>query len=64
MPIQQSLGSFDCTDPTYTTEDFQKAITANIVKTAGPDEVDLLYHKAWILKQIALIQTALIAPAQ
>ena len=30
----------------------------------GPNRVDLRYHEAWILKRIAMIQTALIGPAQ
>ena len=33
--MQQSLGPFDGTDPTYTTEDFLNDITANMVMTAG-----------------------------
>ena len=62
--MQQSLRPFDGTDPTYTTEDFLNAITANMVMTAGPEQTDSPYHEAWILKQIAMIQTALIGPAQ
>ena len=38
--MQQSLKSFDGTDPTCTTEDFLKAITANMVRTAGPEQTD------------------------
>ena len=64
VPMQQSLRPFDGTDPTYTTEDFLNAITANMVMTAGPEQTDSPYHEAWILKRIAMIQTALIGPAQ
>ena len=32
--------------------------------TAGPEQTDSPYHEAWILKPIAMIQTALIGPAQ
>ena len=64
VPMQQSLRPFDGTDPTYTTEDFLNAITANMVMTAGPEQTDSPYHAAWILKRIAMIQTALIGPAQ
>ena len=35
--MQQSQRPFDGTDPTYTTEDFLNAITANMVMTAGND---------------------------
>ena len=62
--MQHSLTPFDGTDPTYTTEDFLNAITANMVMTSGPDETDSSYHEALILKQIAMIKTALIGPAQ
>ena len=51
-------------DPTYTTEDFLNAITAKMVMTAGPEQTDSPFHEAWILKRIAMIQTALIGPAQ
>ena len=60
VPIQHSLRPCDGTDPTYTTEDFLNAITANMVMTAGPEQTDSPYHEAWILKRIAMIQTALI----
>ena len=64
VPMQQSLRPFDGTDPTYTTEDFLNAITANMVMTAGPEQTDSPYHDAWLLKRIAMIQTALIRPAK
>ena len=32
--------------------------------TAGPQQFDSPYYKAWILNPIAMIQTALISPAQ
>ena len=32
--------------------------------TAGPEQTDSPFHGAWILKRIAMIQTALIGPAQ
>ena len=64
VPMQQSLRSFDGTDPTYTTEDFLKAITANMVITAGSEQIDSPYQQAWNLKRIAMTQTALIGPAQ
>ena len=64
VPMQQSLRPFDGTDPTYTTEDFLKAITANMVMTAGPEQTDSTYHHAWSFKRIAMIKTALIGPAQ
>ena len=62
--MQQSLRPFECTDPNYTTEDFLNAITANMVITVGPEQKDSPYHEAWILKRIAMIQTALIGRAQ
>ena len=62
--MQQSLRACDGTDPTYTTEDFLNAITANMVMTAKLEQTDSPYHEAWILKRIAMIQTALIGPAQ
>ena len=62
--MQQSLRPFDGTDPTYTTEDFLYAITANMVMTAGPEQTDSPFHEAWILKRISMIRTALIGPAQ
>ena len=64
VPMQQSLRPFDGTDPTYTTEGFLNAIRANMVITAGPEQNDSPLHEAWILKRIAMIQTALIGPAQ
>ena len=64
VPMQQSLRPFDGTDPTYTTEDFINAITANMVMTEVQEQTDSPFHEAWILKRIALIQTALIGPAQ
>ena len=64
VSMQQSLRPFDGTDPTYTTEAFLNAITANMVKTAGPDQTDSPYHETWILKRIAMIQTALMGPSQ
>ena len=64
VPMQQSLRQFDCTDPTYKTEDFLNAIKANMVMTAEPGQTDSPYQEAWILKRIAMIQTALIDPAQ
>ena len=63
VPMQQSLRPFDGTDPTYTTEDFLNAITANRVMTAGTDQTDSPFHEAWILKRIAMLQTARIGPA-
>ena len=48
--MQYSVRPFDDTDPTYTTEDFLKAIRANMVMTAGPEQVDAPYHEAWIPK--------------
>ena len=62
--MQQSLRPFDGTDPTYTTEDIPNAITANMVITAGPEQTDSPFHETWIFKRIAMIQTALIGPAQ
>ena len=64
VPMQPSLRPFDGTDPTYTTEDFLNAITANKVMTAGPEQTDSPFHESWILKRIAMIQTDLIGPAQ
>ena len=46
VPMQQSLRPFHGTDPTYTTEDFLKAITANLVMTAGPEQTDSPFHEA------------------
>ena len=62
--MQQSLRPFDGTDPTYTTEDFLNAITANMVVAAGPEQTDSPYNEDWILKRIAMIRTALFGPAQ
>ena len=64
VPMQQSLRPFEGTDLTYTTEDFLNAITANEVMTAGPEQTDSPFHEAWMLKRIAMIQTALIGPVQ
>ena len=44
--MQQSLRPFDGTDPNYTTENFLNAITANMVMTARPKQIDSPYHKA------------------
>ena len=63
VPMQQSLRPFDGTDSTYTTEDFLNAITANMVMTARAEQSDSPFHEVWILKRIAMIQTALIEPA-
>ena len=62
--MQQSLRPFDSTNHTYTTEDFLNAITANMVMTAGLEQIDSPFHEIWILKRIVMIQTALIGPAQ
>ena len=62
--MQQSLRPFDGIDPTYTTKDFLNAMTAHMVMTAGPEQTGSPYHKAWILKRTAMIQTSLIGPAQ
>ena len=35
-----------------------------MVITAGSEQTDSPFHEAWILKPIAMIQTALIGPAQ
>ena len=35
-----------------------------MVMTAGPEQTDSPFHEAWILKRIAMTQTALIGPAQ
>ena len=64
VPMQQSLRPFDGTDPTYTTEEFLNAITANMIMRAGPEQTDSPYHEVWILNRIAMTQTALIGPAQ
>ena len=64
VPMQQSLGPFDGTDPTYTTENFLNAITAKMLMTGGPEQNDSPFNEAWILKRIAMIQTALLGPAQ
>ena len=39
-------------------------LSANTLMRAGPEQVDSPYHEAWVLNQIAMIQTALIGPAQ
>ena len=64
VPMQQSLRQFDGTDPTNTTEEFLNAITPNMVMTAVPEQTDSPFHEARILKRIAMIQMALIGPAQ
>ena len=64
VPMQQSLRPFDGTDPTYTTEDFLNAITANMVMKLEPKQNDSPFHEVWILKRIAIFQSALIGPAQ
>ena len=64
VAMQQSLRPLNGTDPTYTTEDFLNAITANMAMTAGTAQIDSPFHEAWILKWIAMIQTARIRPAQ
>ena len=64
VPKQQSLRPFDGTDPTYTTEVFLNAITANMLMTAGPEQTDSPFHEAWILKRISMIQMDLVEPAQ
>ena len=64
VPMQQSLRPFDGADPTCKTEDFLNAITTNMVMTAGPEQTDSLFLETWILKRIAMFQTALIGPAQ
>ena len=64
VPMQQSLRPFDGTNPTYRTEDFLNAITANMVLKAEPEQIDSPFHEAWILKRIAMIQMALMGPAQ
>ena len=38
--MQKFIRPLDGIDPTYTTEDFLNAITANMVMTAGPGQVD------------------------
>ena len=58
VPMQQSLGPFDGSNPTLF------LITANMVMTAGPEQTDSPFHETWTLKRIAMIQTALIGPAQ
>ena len=62
--MQQSLRPFDATDPTYTTEDILNAITANMVMTTKPEQIESPFYEAWILKRNAMIQTAPIGPAQ
>ena len=47
--MHQSLRPFDGIDPTYEIENFLHAITANIVLTSGPEQIDSPYHEAWIL---------------
>ena len=60
--MQHFLKPFDGTNPNYTTEVFLRAIKANMVRKAGPEETDSTFHEAWIFKRIAMIQTALIGP--
>ena len=43
---------------------FLNAIKANMVITAGPEQVGSPYHESWIFKRIANIQTTRIGPAQ
>ena len=62
--MQQCPNPFDGTDPTYTTKDFLNAITTKKLMTAGPEQTDSPYHDELILKQFAMIQTALSGPAQ
>ena len=63
--MQLFLRPFDGIDPTYTTEGFLNAITANVVMTTRPNkQTDSPYHETWILKRIAMVHTALIEPAQ
>ena len=38
--MQKCLQPFGGIDPTYTTEDFLKAIAANLVMAAVPEQVD------------------------
>ena len=64
VPMQVSPRTFDGTDPTYITEDILNAITAYTVMTAGPEQNDSPYQEACILKRVAMIQKALIGPAQ
>ena len=51
--MQQSLRPFDGNDSTYTAEVFTNTITANMVMTAGPKQVDSPYHGAKIEKNEA-----------
>ena len=55
---------FDGSDPTYTTEDFLNAITANMVMRSGSKQIASPFHEAWIFKRIAMIPAALIGPTQ
>ena len=64
VTMQQSLRPFDGTDATYTTEESLNAITANMVITSEPQQTYSPFHETWILTRIAMIQTALIGPAQ
>ena len=58
VPVQQRL--FDGIDPTYTTVDFFKTITANMIMTAEPQQIESPYHEVMTIKRIAVIQTALL----
>ena len=57
-------GSVPIQDHSYTIEAFLNAIKQNLVMTVGHNQVDTSYHGAWILKRIAMIQTALMGSAQ
>ena len=63
-PMQQPLQPFDGTDSTFTTENILNALLAIMVMTAGPEQVNSPRHETCILKQNAMIQTALTGPAQ
>ena len=64
VQMQQSLSPLDGTDPTYTTEDFLKAITPNMVMTARQEQIDSPFHEALIFTRIAMRQRAVIGTAQ
>ena len=63
-PMQQSIRPFVGIEPTYTKEDFLNAIKLSLLMTAGPEQVDSPYNESWSLKQVAMLQTALIGRAQ
>ena len=44
--MQEPLRPFDGTDPTFTTDDFLKAIAANMVMIAETEQVDCPYYEA------------------